>query len=422
MPKFKILFDASIFAQALLNINIAFRSGIFFTAFNILHSMCKRKDLQIYIFTNDNLDLVKGFLKQEFPHYKFQFLSLDVRFYSKIVIYRNKCKKAHKILQKHLLKLALLALSPIKKLIYFINLHTTINAMNSQNAYFSPCFKKPDFIKLKAFILLHDVTPIIIDAYKDMENKWFKALCESLNERDIYFTNSEATKNDFLKFFPQIPKDHIYTTLLATNSSFKPASKDAINLVRKKYQIPSDKGYIFSLCTIEPRKNLIRQIRCFIEFIKKNDIKDLLFVLGGAHWDDFLSIFEKEIENFDKQKILKIGYVADEDLSALYSGAKFFVYTSQYEGFGLPVLEAMSCGAAVITSNNSSLPEVIGDAGICIDFDSDTQHIKAYERLYFDEKEREKFAKMGLERAKNFSWDKCADIMVLTMKKFTNFG
>ena len=100
----------------------------------------------------------------------------------------------------------------------------------------------------------------------------------------------------------------------------------------------------------------------------------------------------------------------------MYSGAEWFTYTSQYEGFGLPPLEAMSCGCPVITSNNSSLPEVVGDAGIMIDWDSDEQHIEAYEKYYFNRELRAEFAQKGLERAKQFSWEKCVDVMVTIFK------
>lgn len=99
-----------------------------------------------------------------------------------------------------------------------------------------------------------------------------------------------------------------------------------------------------------------------------------MYVLGGSGADDFLeklksTLTAKDFQKF-KDKILKIGYVADKDLASLYSGAEWFTFTSKYEGFGLPVLEAMACGCPVITSNNSSLPEVIGDAGIMIDCSS----------------------------------------------------
>ncbi|MFQ6726808.1 MAG: glycosyltransferase, partial [Alphaproteobacteria bacterium] len=89
----------------------------------------------------------------------------------------------------------------------------------------------------------------------------------------------------------------------------------------------------------------------------------------------------------------------------------------QYEGFGMPPLEAMKCGCPVITSNNSSLPEVVGDAGIMIDWDSDEQHITAYEKYYFDKKYRDSMAKKGLERSKQFSWDKTVDIIINDINK-----
>ena len=153
--------------------------------------------------------------------------------------------------------------------------------------------------------------------------------------------------------------------------------------------------------------------------IKKNNIQDMIFVIGGAGWNELIEKLQKGIPNFDNYKhlLLKAGYVNDEDLAPLYSGAEWFVYTSQYEGFGLPPLEAMSCGCPVITSNNSSLPEVVGDAGIMIDWDSDEQHIQAYEKYYYDENYRKEMAQKGLERSKQFSWEKCANQMIEVMER-----
>ena len=142
-------------------------------------------------------------------------------------------------------------------------------------------------------------------------------------------------------------------------------------------------------------------------------------MLGGGHWKSFIDSLAGIIGGFGdyKDKIIKIGYVDDEDLPALYSGAEWFTYTSMYEGFGLPPLEAMSCGCPVIVSNNSSLPEVVGDAGILIDWDSDQQHIEAYEKYYFNPQLRKMNREKGLARAKEFSWAKCVNTMVETMKR-----
>ena len=141
-------------------------------------------------------------------------------------------------------------------------------------------------------------------------------------------------------------------------------------------------------------------------------------MLGGGEHERFSEQIKREIqysESIDRC-VLYAGYVDDDDLPILYSNAEWFVFTTQYEGFGLPPLEAMQCGCPVITSNNSSLPEVIGDAGIMIDWDSDEQHIEAYERYYFDEELRNENSRKGIERAKFFSWKKTVEKMISEMK------
>jgi glycosyltransferase involved in cell wall biosynthesis len=269
---------------------------------------------------------------------------------------------------------------------------------------------------------LHDTIPLNfskLNPHCCREDSWYSMLINSLNSKDYYFANSENTRQDFLKIFPKIDENKIITTLLACDESFKLCTKEQINISKEKYNIPLDKKYVFSLCTLEPRKNLVRAVKTFIEFIKKNSIEDMVFVLGGAYWKTFIEILENEISNLEdyQDKILKIGYVDDEDLAPLYSDASWFVYTSQYEGFGLPPLEAMSCGCPVITANNSSLPEVVGDAGILIDWDSDEQHIQAYEKYYFDENLRQENSEKGLVRAKTFSWRKSVNTMIKIMHK-----
>ena len=188
-------------------------------------------------------------------------------------------------------------------------------------------------------------------------------------------------------------------------------------LTKSKYGIPLEKRYVFSLCTLEPRKNLIRAVKSFIRFAEKNSVGDMIFALGGPAWKDFEKQLESDadISGLYSKYVVWIGYVDDDDLPVLYSNAEWFVYTSQYEGFGLPPLEAMQCGCPVITSNNSSLPEVVGDAGIMIDWDSDDQHIKAYEEYYFDERLRKDNIRKGLQRSKSFSWTKTIDEMLRRM-------
>lgn len=121
---------------------------------------------------------------------------------------------------------------------------------------------------------------------------------------------------------------------------------------------------------------------------------------------------DRTLKQYDKSKIILTGYVKDEELPKLYSDALMFIYPSLYEGFGLPVLEAMKCGCPVITSNTSSLPEVIGNAGIKIDPKSDEELINAYEKFYYDNFYRELCAERGIIRAREFTWEKCCEEML----------
>jgi len=150
-----------------------------------------------------------------------------------------------------------------------------------------------------------------------------------------------------------------------------------------------------------------------VKFIKKHNIDNLYFYLGGAQWDGFIEQLEEQINDLNgyRDKIIRLGYVNDEDVNILYSNSLFFTYISQYEGFGIPPLEAMQAGTPVITSNNSSLPEVVGDAAIMIDYDSEEQCIKAFEDLYFNENLRKSYVAKGLERSKLFSWEKTVNKM-----------
>ncbi|MBQ3785121.1 MAG: glycosyltransferase [Alphaproteobacteria bacterium] len=306
------------------------------------------------------------------------------------------------------------------------NVLTEKSDFSNTDIFFSPFFKIPDEIKkypnVSCYLIIYDVIPLLFPDYFTNSNSknYFRQFCKDLKFDTFYFSISDYTKLDFLKYFSNMDADKITTIPLSSNFDYKPnKDENKLSQVREKYNIPTDKKYLFSLCSLEPRKNLIRSVKTFIEFIKKNNIDDLVYILGGGAWDGFIEKLEKEVPEYKKytDKIIRAGYIDDEDLAALYSGATFFVYTSQYEGFGMPPLEAMKCGCPVITSNNSSLPEVVGDAGIMIDWDSDEQHIAAYEKYYFDKKYRDSMAKKGLERSKQFSWNKTVDIILNKMEE-----
>ncbi len=412
--KIKILMDISMLGNMAYPERAA-RSGIFFVALSLMNEFLKRDniELSLYAGTAYYIYVLKA-LKTILPDKKIKIYTDSVicAFYNYFKSNFKYTKKiSWKIKQFFMFVPAILA----KAGTYIFPKHYDFNIFFS--TYHYPPFSIRHQKTLKKFVLLHDCIPILnIYNEKLLGNHFKNKLFTKLEKNCFYFTNSEYTRTDFIKYNPNVTLDNTKTILLAASDKFKP-TYEKFDIIRKKYNIPDDKKYVFSLCTLEPRKNLIRIVKTFVEFIKKNDIDDLIFVMGGGQWEKFMGELVKTIDNLDeyKSKILKIGYVADEDLPALYSNAEWFVYTSMYEGFGLPPLEAMACKCPVIVSNATSLPEVVGDAGLLINYDSDEEHIKAYETYYYNPGLRVEFAQKGYERSKNFSYKKAADEILDTM-------
>ncbi len=371
MGKPTVLYDAKILENG--KKNNATRTGIFFVSYNIIKYMLLDNRVDTYIYCQKRTkELIIKYFQEEF-HYNIQ---------NRIVIEGDNLS------------------------------HIT--------CFLSTVFTTPEYIKcfphITCFTIIHDVIPLLFPHYFGSAiNSWFEELIKGINKNDFYFAVSEHTKQDFIKYVPTIDEQKITVIPLAADSRFY-QQKDNLKLqkVKEKYKIPFEKKYIFSLCTLEERKNLIRAVNAFVSFIEKNKIDDLVYILGGGTWDVFVGRLEKEVTNYHKyaDRIIQTGYLADEDLAILFSNAEWFVYTSQYEGFGMPPLEAMQCGCPIIVSNNSSLPEVVGNAGIMIDYDSISQHIEAYELYYNNSDLRKHNSQKGLSRAHQFNWNKSVDIIV----------
>ena len=426
--KIKLIFAATILTNGLHK--NSFRSGVYFAGANIFNEMIKNPNLSVTLHCSLNkIEELKEYLKMYYPNTQFNIIS-DVPLnkisitYAKLKNLKQQYKEEKNGVKKLFIQMILI---PYSLLINFMSIFQSVLIKKQDyDAFFSPFSEPPKCIQknknIKIYMMLHDAIPLLFPGNnRDAIGKhgWFTKITNSFSPDNCYFTNSEATKKDFLKYYNNINHHKIYTIPHACRNSFKQCDTELITKVKHKYNIPVQKKYVFSLCTIEPRKNLIRAVSTFLEFIKQHNIDDLYFVLGGGQWDKFMIVFEEELRHYDeyKDKIIKTGYIDDEDLPPLYSGAEWFVYTSQYEGFGVPPLEAMTSGCPVITSNNSSLPEVIGDAGIMIDWDSDEQHIQAYEKYYYNADLREENRKKGLERAKEFSWEKCANAITNIIMK-----
>lgn len=402
------------------------RSGIYFTAKNILDELIKRDDVQLYLYFSPEAEIADNYWKlrrELYPNLNYiqeiHEKSLLIKLNKKIWGFHAKIF-SHRIIRK-IFAVGILITQHYVRALFKKSCNKDV--LRTANIFFSPIYTTPKFIRenknLSVYTILYDTIPVLFPKNHGLDwSASIKKLCESFTSKDYFFSISKQTKNDFKKETPLITDSNTFITPLAASVDFRQIQNEKkTGFVKQKYGILADKKYIFSLCTLEPRKNLIRAVKTFIDFINKNKIDDYCFVLGGGHWDSFLEELKKYEVSWNPEQIIRAGYIDDEDLPILYSNAEWFVYTSQYEGFGLPPLEAMQCGCPVITSNSSSLPEVVGDAGLMIDWDSDEQHIEAYEKYYFNPLLREENSRKGLERAKLFSWEKTADLMVEKMKK-----
>ncbi len=386
------------------------RTGVFRVAENMATLLPNiSPDLEI-IFA-DNLDLLAtiGYINQNIQSQSNKFINPDSQV--SIAKYQNKILSIfpyNSIPQK-----------AIKRLFYQFNsskIEFQEQIIDNSSLYHSPYFPIPSQIqerkKLKKLITIHDLIPIKYPHFfENRADNVVHKIIESIQADNFAVCVSEATKIDLLEFVGLDESQIFVVPLAASSALFYPVLEEGIVAkTLSKYAIPSNQPYFLSISTLEPRKNIDAIINSFIELISQEKIDDLNLVLVGTKGWDFDKIFEAtKVSPHIKERIIFTGYVPDKDLAALYSGALGFVYMSFCEGFGLPPLEAMQCGTPVICSNTTSLPEVIGDAGILVSPTDKEGICQAMLNLYKNPKFREVLKVKSLQRASLFSWQKFAD-------------
>jgi glycosyltransferase involved in cell wall biosynthesis len=236
----------------------------------------------------------------------------------------------------------------------------------------------------------------------------------TIRKADMVITISETSKKDIHRMYG-VSLDKIRVTYLGANDYFKPMNRTAAqDLLKKKYGLHG--SFLLYVGGFDFRKNLRSLVFAFDHLRKRAGAPDKLVLVGKAPahpkipgYRDF-SLLCETIKKLNLEKdVLIPGYVPEEDLPFFYSASEVFVFPSLYEGFGLPVLEAMSCGAPVVALNSSSIPEVLGDAGILVDpVDFEGALIKTLDSLLGDPHRCQMLREKGLERAKQFSWQKTA--------------
>jgi glycosyltransferase involved in cell wall biosynthesis len=283
------------------------------------------------------------------------------------------------------------------------------NILGNVDVIHSTAFIAPELLKAKLVVTIHDLCFLLFPEFQTEVN--IKLLMQNMiyiNSRpDKIICDSKQTKKDLIRFF-HVPEEKIKVIYLGVDHIFSDGISDEKRQnVLDRHNL-TDKNYILCVSSIEPRKNFERIIRVFGEIIKDEKHGDLFLVCaGGAGWKN------EAIHNLVKEKgleerVMFLGYVEESDLPVIYNGARFFMYPSIYEGFGLPVLEAMSSGVPVLTSNVSSLPEVAGDAALMVDPCSEKDIYEASIRLLEDEFLRKKLQLSGVERSNLFTWENTA--------------
>jgi glycosyltransferase involved in cell wall biosynthesis len=273
--------------------------------------------------------------------------------------------------------------------------------------------------KMRRVLTVHDIIPIKLPNFvlTGCDEKLRNAIM-TLGRNDWVICDSECTRQDLLEFRKDLNPDRVTVVYLAAMDTFRPSNAPSeLRRVRARYGIP-DGPYILSLSTIEIRKNIDMVIRAYGNLARKGQLRGVSLVLAGHKgWKDG-AIFDA-MSKFPELggRIILTGFVDDKDLPALYSGAMLFAFPSFYEGFGLPVLEAMKCGVPVVCSNASSLPEIAGNACLMVDPTSEKEMTEAILGIFESETLRNELSAKGLAKAEQFSWAKTVAQTVSVYKR-----
>ncbi|BAY93867.1 MULTISPECIES: glycosyltransferase family 4 protein [unclassified Tolypothrix] len=261
-------------------------------------------------------------------------------------------------------------------------------------------FSSPQLNFARLVYTIHDVSFIDHPEYTSEENRWicFNGVFDASIRADLIIAISEYSRKRFLEVFPHFPMERTRVVYLGSRFTNVEDEKPVATLKPNNFWL--------SVGTLEPRKNLRRTLRAFKQYVDVNPDSKPLVLAGGQGWLE--EDLEQFINNLELSKhIIKLGYVDDSTLKWLYKNCWAFIYPSIYEGFGLPVLEAMSLGTAVLTSHTTSLPEVGGDAVLYVDPTNEADILAGFIKLD-DDKLREILKANSPTQASKFSWRKAA--------------
>jgi len=300
----------------------------------------------------------------------------------------------------------------------FYSIPNAINKLNPdaviEMAHFGPFNIKRS---AKRVTVIHDLTPILFPKFHPFSSVLFHKLLlkRVLKNADHIITNSKNSKYDICKAYP-FAHDKVTPIPLGVDQVDSRSKEDDSSHSFKEDERP----YFLNVGTIEPRKNLELLINAFNKFKVNDDSKTELIIVGKKGWK-YQSIEKALLNSPYNEYIIVKGYVNKAELNTLYSRAKAFIYPSYYEGFGLPLLEAMQHGVPVLSSDSSSLPEVGGD--IALYFSSSEELSSLMNKcITLSDSERIDLKRRGKNHASKFAWEKTAEKTIQLLVKIVNLG
>jgi glycosyltransferase involved in cell wall biosynthesis len=284
------------------------------------------------------------------------------------------------------------------------------------NIFHQPApFRIPSFIRAHnrrdfvRFMTIYDFIPFMEGYGNRNESRYLQSVFNSLQPNDYAICISEYVKNEACERLKMNPENVFVAPLAASTDIFYPNDcEEAIKDIRLTYQL-NDSPYFLSLCALDPRKNMRLLLQAFADLcLQQPEMKANLVLAGNASESTISKLKFYASELGIGPRLIMLGFVKDQYLSALYSGSIAFLFPSLAEGFGLPPLEAMQCGTPVISSSATSLTEVVGDCGILVDPTQKNEFTSAMWDLYNNDALRKELSIKGIQRAVQFSWNQCA--------------
>lgn len=267
----------------------------------------------------------------------------------------------------------------------------------------------------RTVLTLHDLIQRGMPEAYTAPRRWFTNLTQppALRRANAIVVVSEAVREDLRRFHPELDPAKVHVVPNAVGEAYlargagapTPAARAR---VRDRYGLPAE--YLLGVGHLEPRKNWARLIRAYAALRRRRgpDVPPMV-VVGGANWK-FDDIYEAAETGEARESVIFTGFVQEEDLPEVYAGARAFAYPSLYEGFGIPVLEAMACGVPVLTSNVTALPEIAGDAALLVDpYDVDAM-ADGLERLVSDPDLRPRLVERGFKNVARYAWNASAEL------------